>query len=62
MKTSPPHDLLVVLDRYERFKRRVKRVTKEAILHRLSSEYTFQLSGLLVQMQTIKQRVKKRDR
>ena len=62
MKASPPPDLLVVLDGYEQFKRRVQRVSEEAILRRLSSEYTFQLSGLLVQMQTLKKRAEKHDR
>ena len=62
MKASPSPDLLVVLDGYERFKWGIQRVSEEAILRRLSSEYTFQLSGLLVQLQSLKKRADKRDR
>ena len=62
MKATPSPDLLVVLDGYERFKWRIQRVSEEAILRRLSSEYTFQLSGLLVQLQSLKKRADKRDR
>ena len=53
MKASPSPDFLVVLDGYEQFKRRIQRVSEEAILRRLSSEYTFQLSVLLVQLQSL---------
>ena len=40
----------------------IQRVSEEAILHRLCSEYTFQLSSLLVQVQTLKKRAEKCDR
>ena len=62
MKASPPPDLLVVVYGYERFKLRIQRVSEEAILRRLSSDYTLQLSSLLVQMQTLKKRAEEHDR
>ena len=40
----------------------IQRVSEEAILRRLCSEYTFQLSSLLVQVQTLKKRAEKCDR
>ena len=62
MKSSPPPELLVIVEGYERFKRRIQRSSEEAILRRLSTQYTFQLSDYLVQLQTLKKRAERRER
>ena len=54
----PPPELLVIVEGYERFKRRIQRSSEEAILRRLSTQYTFQLSDYLVQLQTLKKELK----
>ena len=62
MKAPPPPELLVVVDGYERFKRRIQRASEEAIWHKLSTQYTFQLSDYLVQLRLLKIRAERRDR
>jgi len=62
MKASPPPELLTVVEGYERFKRRIQRASEEAILRRLSTQYNFQLSDLLVKLQTLKTRAERRER
>ena len=62
MKSSPPPELLVMVEGYEKFKRRIQRSSEEAILRRLSTQYTFQLSDYLVQIQTLKKRAERRER
>ena len=62
MKSSPPPELLVLVEGYERFKRRIQRASEEAILRRLSTQYTFQLSDYLVKLQTLRNRAERRER
>ena len=62
MKAHPPPELLVVVDGYERFKRRIQRASEEAILRKLANLYTFQLSDFLVQLRLIKVKAERRDR
>ena len=62
MKVTPPPELLVVVDGYERFKRRIQRASEEAILRKLATHYTFQLSDYLVQLRHIKVKAERRDR
>ena len=50
----PPPELPTIVEDYECFKRRIQRASQEAILRRLSTQYTFQLSDLLVKLQTLK--------
>jgi len=50
------------VDGYERFKRRIQRASEEAILRRLSTHFTFQLSDLLVKLQALKKKAERRDR
>ena len=50
------------MDGYERFKRRIQRASEEAILRRLSTHFTFQLSDLLVKLQALKKKAERRDR
>ena len=50
------------MDGYERFKRRIQRASEEAILRRLSTQYNFQLSDLLVKLQTLRKKAERRDR
>ena len=50
------------MDGYERFKRRIQRASEEAILRRLSTQFTFQLSDLLVKLQALKKKAERRDR
>ena len=50
------------MDGYERFKRRIQRASEEAIWHKLSTQYTFQLSDYLVQLRLLKIRAERRDR
>ena len=50
MNTSPPPDLNVFMDGYERFKRRIQRASEEAIIHRVSSKLSYQLADLLVKL------------
>ena len=50
------------MEGYERFKRRIQRVSEEAILRRLSTQYTFQLSDYLVKLQTLRTRAERRER
>ena len=56
MSASPAPELSVVLDGYERFKRRIQRTSLEAILKRLPSHYTFALSGLQVNILRIRKK------
>ena len=58
----PPPELLILVEGYERFKRRIQRVSEEAILRRLSTQYTFQLSDYLVKLQTLRTRAERRER
>ena len=51
-----------MVEGYEKFKRRIQRSSEEAILRRLSTQYTFQLSDYLVQLQTLKKRAERRER
>ena len=62
MKASPPPELLTIVEGYERFKRHIQRAFEEAILRRLSIQYTVQLSDLLVKLQTLKTRAERRER
>ena len=62
MKSPPPPELLTIVDGYECFKRHIQRASEEAILRRLSTQFTFQLSDLLVKLQALKKKAERRDR
>ena len=61
-ESLPPPELLTIVEGYERFKRHIQRAFEEAILRRLSIQYTVQLSDLLVKLQTLKTRAERRER
>ena len=62
MSASPPPELSVVNDGYQRFKRRIQRTSQEAILRRVSTNLTYELSGLQVKLKMIKSKAERRDR
>ena len=61
MSPNSSPELLTIVDSYEHFKRLIQRASEEAILCRLSTQYTFQLSDLLVKLQALKKKAERRD-
>ena len=62
MNTSPPPELNIFMDGYERFKRRIQRASEEAIIRRVSSKLSYQLADLLVKLNLLKKKAERRDR